>query len=111
MCTSAYLVSGVADGTQLSASRQGASHFGNKHGGRLLTFTTGSRSWESSSKNQFQYFQVDLGLVTTVTAVATQGRDGFNAYVKSYRLYYSNDGNSWTAYSEGGTIKARHVTV
>jgi len=36
-------------------------------------------------------------------AVATQGNpEGKRGYVKSYKLQYSSDGDTWTIYEENG---------
>ena len=37
-------------------------------------------------------FQVDLGRLTDVIGVATQGSPKFNQYVKEYYVLYSDDG-------------------
>lgn len=98
------MVSGVADATQMSAT-ESISDTSDVRGGRLLTRTGGTRAWEAKRSGTFQYLQLDMGLVTTVKAVATQGRDGVNFWVKTYRLQYSLDGSTWITYKEGGQIK------
>jgi len=53
-----------------------------------------------------QYWQVNLGKVYTVTAVATQGRDVFYEHVKLFELSYSTDGRRWTKYAnDDGSVK------
>ena len=43
--------------------------------------------------------QVDLGQVSRVVAVATQGRYDANQWVKKYEISYSLYGNKFTYYS------------
>jgi hypothetical protein len=53
-----------------------------------------------------EYLQIDLGRVTTVTMVATQGRPvGFPQWVTSYAIDYSTDGSLWLHYRENGEDK------
>ena len=46
-----------------------------------------------------EYLQIDLGSVTNVTKVATQGRTLSSRWVTEYSLSYSNDAASWTQYN------------
>ena len=50
------------------------------------------------------YIQVDMGAVRTVCAVATQGKKN-GSFIKSYKLSFSTDGTSWTAYQEQSVDK------
>ena len=50
------------------------------------------------------YIQVDMGAVRTVCAVATQGKKN-GSFIKSYKLSFSIDGTSWTAYQEQSVDK------
>ena len=56
--------------------------------------------WVSQYNDVNQFLQFDLGNVTKVTAVATQGLSSFDWMVKSYTLAHSLDGVSFTSYSE-----------
>ena len=55
------------------------------------------------------WFQVDLGKLTTLVRIATQGTEYdtgnsiFTASTSEYKLSYSIDGVTWTKYSEKGT--------
>ena len=63
-------------------------------------------AWCPSTIDRKQYFQVDLGFKTKVTKVSTQGRLGnLDRHVKSYRLYYSMDGDRWKVYKTDGVDK------
>ncbi|EDO43032.1 predicted protein [Nematostella vectensis] len=56
--------------------------------------------------------QVDLEKAKYITMVATQGRPleggswpGYYQWTKTYAVKFSDDGNNWADYSEGGVIK------
>ena len=66
--------------------------------GRLHFLSSGSGkygSWAAGANNVNQWFQVDFGGWTKITAVATQGRQDGNQWVKSYSLQFSYDGVFW----------------
>ena len=50
------------------------------------------------------YLQVDMGAVHTFCAVATQGKKN-GSFIKSYKLSFSTDASSWTAYQEQSVDK------
>lgn len=52
-----------------------------------------------------QWLQVDLGMDKHITAVGTQGRHKYYEHVKSYKLAFSKDGNSWSFYQTDGEDK------
>ena len=88
---------------QLTASSQ----FNNDHGahrGRLNMQKEGSKrgGWISRHRNLNQWLQVDLGIVTTVSGVATQGRADYPQIVTKYKLEYSLDGKTFQYYRETG---------
>ena len=51
-----------------------------------------------------------MGAGRTVCGVATQGKAN-GSFLKSYRVSFSTDGTSWTAYKEQNVEKVQHVTV
>ncbi|XP_052807791.1 uncharacterized protein LOC128236745 isoform X3 [Mya arenaria] len=97
-CTN-YLVSDVSD-SQLSASSIYAYNHGANRG-RLNTpfvilpdVSYLSGAWSALVSDISQYIQVELDESSLIRAVLTQGRDttdGFNQYVKSYKVYFSSD--------------------
>ena len=98
------MVSGALDSTRLSAS----SSLNDEHderGSRLLTHSKGAHSLSVQTLDSHQYLQIDVGLVTTITAVATQGRNGVHEWVTTYLLHYSLDGYTWLPYIEHGAVK------
>ena len=80
---------------------------------RLNLKKQGSRigAWASRHKNRNQWLMIDIGHPTRVTKIATQGRDDANQFVRSYYLYFSQNGGTWHAFKEGRKIKVRIITV
>ena len=88
---------------QISASSQyNEDHAANQ--GRLNFQKTARKSgcWSAETNNVNQWLQVDLGQITKITRVATQGRHGVDQWVTSYQLQYRGDGVNFHAYSEEG---------
>jgi hypothetical protein len=85
---------------QITAS----SHFSNKstaYQGRLETKKSQTHIGAWSSNQTFaSWLQIDLGLVSMVTKVATQGRHDADQWVKTYVLMYSIDGIHWATYKD-----------
>ncbi|KAK3590761.1 hypothetical protein CHS0354_017275 [Potamilus streckersoni] len=105
---SQHLVSGpqgVAD-DQLSAS----SEWDPLHGPRWARLNTVfvSRShiggWAAKVNDRYQYIQVKFNRVSIVHGIVTQGRSVVNdtckQYVKSFKVFHSMDGRSWTPVKE-----------
>lgn len=59
----------------------------------------GSGGWIPRYSNVFQYIEIDLGEVSKVIAVATQGRYEANQWVKKYEISYSFNRKKFTFYS------------
>ena len=76
---------------------------------RLHFKVDGSRagSWSALRNDPNQWLQVDLGSYTTVTRVATQGRNAYNEWVTKYRLQYSDDGVIFQYYKQHGDTSAK----
>ena len=58
--------------------------------------------WSAKNNNLNQWIQVDLLTKTTVTQIATQGRNADNQWVKKYRIQYSDDGVNFSFYQTPG---------
>ncbi|XP_031549039.1 uncharacterized protein LOC116286593 [Actinia tenebrosa] len=76
--------------------------------GRLYE-TRGEKAWCAKTNDGNQYLQVDLGYLSRVTGVATQGRNRHSwwglkqpAWVTAYKLSLSNHTVVWTVYQEDG---------
>ena len=64
-------------------------------------------AWSALINDLNQWLQVDLGRFTTVTRVATQGRNQHHQYVTKYRIQYSDDGVTFHLYKELGDNSAK----
>ena len=57
--------------------------------------------WISQYADANQFLQIDLGKVTKVTRIATQGRYDAGWWTKTYTLAYSVDGGTFMLYNNG----------
>ena len=74
---------------------------------RLHTRATGANlrdAWASLTNDLNQWLQVDLGKITAVTHVATQGRNFYPSaqMVTKYKLQFSDNGASFLFYKRQG---------
>ena len=74
---------------------------------RLGTLKSGSYAgaWIPKSNDLGQWIQVDLGKITKITRIATQGRQDAGHWVKSYSLTYSVEGGPFLSYSNNLVCK------
>jgi len=96
--------SGAIKDVQITASSAWSAKLAPYQGrlNRKVGVASSTGSWAARS-NANQWLQVDLGnYYTTVSGVATQGRDVYSQWVKQYKLQYSNDGTSFQYYREQG---------
>jgi len=98
---------------QISASSQWDSNHAAIQG-RLYFQATSSKagSWSARTNDVNQWLQIDLRKQqTNVTRIATQGRDGHNQWVISYKLQYSDDGQNFHYYREQGQTTDKVKTL
>ena len=93
---------------QISASSYYDENYVPSHG--RLHYKGIGGAWSAGANDLHQWFQIDFGIVTTVTYVATQGRNGTDQRVTHYKLQYSNDGNSFQVFKQLGE-KADKVRI
>jgi len=98
--------SGAIANSQLTASSEYDIHHSPKRA-RLHTreaYPYGRGAWTSLTNDLNQWLQVDLGKITPVTHVATQGRNSFSPTqtVTKYKLQFSHDGASFLFYKRQG---------
>ena len=76
------------------------------HFGRLRN-QLGVCAWipATTANRNSSWLQVDLGNLTHVSAVATQGSCSGDQWTKSYVIMYSENGVDWKHYGELGTIR------
>ena len=98
--------SGAIRDSQITASSEYNSHHSPKRA-RLYTKEAvlgGTGAWASLANDLNQWLQVDLGKITPVTHVATQGRNSYSPgqWVTMYKLQFSDDGASFLFYKRQG---------
>lgn len=71
----------------------------------LVAVSSKAGAWCPNNKNDQQWLKIDLGVVTTVTKVATQGRQDSSQWVTSYFISYSINNSYWTNCTEDGEKK------
>ena len=103
--------SGTITDAQLSASSQyGGSFLYAPSQGRLnfQSYSNLAGAWCPRYNNPNQWLQVDLGSYTTVTRIATQGRNGWgNWWVTKYRILYSDNGITFHYYKDPSDNSAK----
>ena len=65
--------------------------------------------WQPSRLDLGQWIQVDLGQITMVTKIATQGRQDNNTWVSEYKVSYSFDGGYFKFYRRASDISFDQV--
>jgi len=58
-----------------------------------------AKSWYAVAEDRHPWIQADLGKLTWLKAVATQGKF-FSFFVKTYKVAYSSDDVTWFTYGE-----------
>ena len=92
--------SSVWTGGSVHAARQGRLNF--------KTSRNVAGAWCPRKNDPDPWLQVNLGSDTTVTRVATQGRNGWgNWWVTKYRLQYSDDGIVFNFYKKPTDTSAK----
>ena len=64
-------------------------------------------AWRTLNKKQGQWIQVDLGAITKVTKIGTQGRGDSSQWVTKYKVSYSFDGGYFEFYKQEPSGGAR----
>ena len=72
----------------------------------------GNCAWipATTADQQPSWLQIDMGNVTNVSAVATQGSCSGDQWTKSYVIMYSSNGEDWKTYEDlGSTVSAQKI--
>jgi len=85
---------------QISASSQYDANYDPSQG--RLHYKDNTGGWSAGANDPHPWIQIDFGIVTTVTYVATQGRHGTEQWVTQYKVQYSDDGNSFHVFKQQG---------
>ena len=91
---------GLEDGRIQDGAMTASSVYNNYHAAKLGRLNLEARAgyagaWCVKTLDVHQWLQIDLGGGTTVTKVATQGRQEHNQWVTSYAISYSPVKISW----------------
>ena len=81
-----------------------ASSENNNKEAKLARLSDESGYWQAKQKDIDQWLQVDLGTVTIVTKLATQGSISKNEWVERFALSYSIRKNVFELYEDGKVI-------
>ena len=68
-------------------------------------------AWIPKVQDHSQWLEVDFGVETQVTRIATQGRQDASQWVKEYTLRYSTDGSYFKQYQPTGFTKVSWSNV
>jgi len=92
---------------QITASSQYSENHARNYA--RLHYKGNKGAWATAVNDLNQWIQIDFGIETTVSYVATQGRYNNSQWVTQYKLQYSNDGNSFQVFKqqEENTDKVR----
>lgn len=106
---------GLEDGRVTKQALSASSMYNYYYGpwsGRLQARNQGSTrgGWVAKYNNQKQWLQVDLGTISRVKRIATQGRYDASQWVTSYTVSYSLDGIKFYPYKEHGKTRVRSLT-
>ncbi|KAK3716436.1 hypothetical protein QZH41_016844, partial [Actinostola sp. cb2023] len=70
-----------------------------------------SKYWCAAEKKKSEYLQIDLGKIQTINKIAIQGRGSWYYWVSGFFLWYSQDGQRWTGYTESGDRLHSNVRI
>ncbi|KAL9978628.1 hypothetical protein ACROYT_G016165 [Oculina patagonica] len=101
---------GMEDGRIQDSAMTASTIHNSNHAAKLgrLNLVAGSGNvgaWCVKTNDANQWLQIDLGTPTTVTKVATQGRQDNSQWVTSYSLSYSLASSNWVQYMASGKKK------
>ena len=100
--------SGKIPDSAITATTSYSQYYGPERA-RLDTVKSGSfnGAWIPKTRDMGQWIQVDLGNITKITRIATQGRQDAAQWVKSYSITYSLEGGPFLPYNNNQVNKAR----
>ncbi|KAM6202410.1 lactadherin [Rhynchocyon petersi] len=66
-------------------------------------------AWTAKTNNTSEWLQIDLGSERQLTGIITQGAREFGhvQYVASFKVAYSDDGDTWTEYRDDGALESK----
>ena len=103
--------SGKIQNSQVTASSKWDPNHGPTNARLFFTARNGrTGAWSAKTNDHHQWLQVDFKRRATVVGVSTQGReDCCHQWVKSYVLYYSNNGIKFFPHKYNGQVQVRII--
>lgn len=103
---------GMEDRRILAGHLRVSSSYNYNHGpdrARLNIYASHGRTgaWVAKYRNTNQFLQIDLGQISLIKGIATQGRREAHQWVKSYMISYSKRGLRFRMYNAYGRVKVR----
>ncbi|XP_033111312.1 neuropilin-1-like [Anneissia japonica] len=89
----------------VTSSDWDSNHAGRRARLNILPDSDGIGAWCAKTNILGQWIQVDLGNITNVTGLITQGRIAYSQYVTVYKVDYSLNGLQWQFVSQNGYEK------
>ena len=98
---------GLEDGRIQDGAMSASSAYNNNHAAKLgrLNLEAKAGAWCVLTRDANQWLQIDLGGGTTVTKVATQGRQNADQWVTSYAISYNPVKANWVYVMTHGNKK------
>ena len=105
---------GIQDGRITRSMFTASSMYNHYYGpwsARLQAQNRGSTrgGWLAKYRNTHQWLQIDLGVISVVKRIATQGRYDANQWVTSYTVSYGNNGVRFFPYKQARRTKVRQL--
>ena len=103
---------GMEDRRILAGHLRASSSYNYNHGpdrARLNIYASHGRTgaWVARHRNTKQFLQIDLGQISLIKGIATQGRREAHQWVKSYTISYTRRGLRFRMYNAYGRVKVR----
>jgi len=95
----------IQDSAMRASSIANKNHVANLARLNLVAASGKAGAWCAKVNNVNQWLHLDLGTPTTVTKVATQGRQDNSNWITNYSLSYSLAGSFWVQYTVRGRKK------
>ncbi|KAI8509433.1 hypothetical protein Bbelb_132810 [Branchiostoma belcheri] len=91
---------GMSTGNIPDSSITATSVYDNRFLAKMGRVGTNRKGWLARSLNMdAEWMKVDLGQESRVYGVVTQGRPDYNQWARTYKLSFSQNGQTWTTYA------------
>lgn len=90
----------IADAQITASSQADARHGACNARLNLVGSRDQAGAWSAGVCDRDPWLQVDLGVITEVTGITTQGSQEADECVRSYTISYSTDGKTFSSYQQ-----------